>query len=268
MTSPSMRVGAGLAVVALHAVAIGVVMTAKPELLQVSEPETVQVRFIELAPQVQLAQAPPAPTPPAPVEPPKPEPSKPTPPKPEPPKPEPPKPKPEPPKPKPKPKPKPRPEPAPVRKFEPEPVAEPVSEPVAVAESAPAPTPAPSAPVAPAAPASGAPDASATRSAAPDVPVSDTPPLVGQIDYLGAPPKPVYPRHSQRLGEEGRVLIKVLVNMRGTVDSVALERTSGHGRLDEAALGAARQGRFKPYTVNGQARAAYVIIPFEFTARN
>ena len=79
---------------------------------------------------------------------------------------------------------------------------------------------------------------------------------------------PEYPRTSKRLGEEGKVLVRLLINTRGLVDKATLEKSSGFNRLDEAALEAARRGRFKPYTENGMAIAAIAIVPFDFTLRN
>ncbi len=92
--------------------------------------------------------------------------------------------------------------------------------------------------------------------------------MVGQIDYLGAPPMPTYPRTSRRLREEGSVLVRVLINARGLVESASIEKSSGSERLDEASLAAARRGRFKPYTVNGVATPAYTNIPFNFTIKD
>ena len=248
-----LRAGAGLTVLALHAAVIGALAMNSPDPLPVKPTETVEVRFVELAPVVQSVKAPPAPTPPAPVPEVKPEP---------------PKPKPEPPKPKPVPKPTPKPVPKPLPKPEPRPEPPPVSEsaistppapPVEAAPPAPAPTPQ-------AAP-SGRPDA-AERAASPSAPVSNEPRLIGQIDYAGAPPTPVYPRVSQRMREEGIVVVRVLINPRGRVDRATVQKSSGFSRLDEAAVDAARQAAFRPYTENGVAFAALADIPFNFKVKD
>lgn len=235
-----LRVGAGVAVVLLHVAVVGAILVARSE-PQVAKPvETVEVRFVEIAPLVQVAAAPPAPTPPAPKPEPKPVPPKPTP-----------KPVPKPPPPKPAPPP---PEPAPPSET-------------ALSQPAPEPAPAPAPAPATSQPPSGKPEPS-DRTAAPQAPVSNEPKLVGRIEYLGAPPMPEYPRTSKRLGEEGKVLVRLLINTRGLVDKATLEKSSGFNRLDEAALDAARRGRFKPYTENGMAIAAIAIVPFDFTLRN
>lgn len=59
-------------------------------------------------------------------------------------------------------------------------------------------------------------------------------------------PAPAYPRLSRRLREEGRVLLDVLILADGTVREARLRRSSGHPRLDGAALEAVRRWRYVP----------------------
>lgn len=102
-------------------------------------------------------------------------------------------------------------------------------------------------------------------SSAPSRPArSDQPRLIGRVDYLGQRPVPVYPRLSERRGEQGRVIVRVLISAQGSVVSVSVRHSSGYSRLDSAALDAARAARFKPYTENGIAYAAMADIPFDF----
>ncbi|WP_313952842.1 TonB family protein, partial [Accumulibacter sp.] len=54
------------------------------------------------------------------------------------------------------------------------------------------------------------------------------------VDYLRNPP-PVYPESSRRLGEEGRVLLRIRVSAQGLPTSVEIKQSSGFRRLDEAA---------------------------------
>jgi len=156
--------------------------------------------------------------------------------------------------PKPKSKPKPRPKPVPVRN--PRPV-----QPVRSApdhEANPLPT------------ASSSPSADSRAQPSPasegqQRPVdADRPRTVGQVDYLGKRPTPVYPRLSERRGEQGRVMLRVLISPQGRVADVTVQRSSGYARLDEAAVQAMRQARFRPYTENGVAYPARVDIPFDF----
>ena len=83
------------------------------------------------------------------------------------------------------------------------------------------------------------------------------------VQYL-EPIELVYPRVSKRLGETGRVLVRVFIDTGGAAKNVQVERGSGHPRLDEAALSAVQKARFKPYTENGQAVAGWAFIPLEF----
>lgn len=81
--------------------------------------------------------------------------------------------------------------------------------------------------------------------------------------YLNNPPPP-YPPMSRRLGEEGRVIVRVALDALGKVVEVGLERSSGHRRLDRAAVDAVRAWRFEPARSGGRAVAASVLVPVDF----
>ncbi|MDO9314626.1 MAG: TonB family protein [Burkholderiaceae bacterium] len=83
------------------------------------------------------------------------------------------------------------------------------------------------------------------------------------VQYLVAP-APVYPRLSRRQGETGRVLVRVYIDEAGLPRSVQLNASSGHGRLDDAALLAVQQARFKPYAENGRPTGGWALIPLTF----
>jgi protein TonB len=89
------------------------------------------------------------------------------------------------------------------------------------------------------------------------------PPRFG-VAYLNNP-APAYPTISRRLGEQGRVMLKVLVNAGGDPDSVVLDTSSGSDRLDQAAIDAVKKWRFVPAKRNGQALSAYVLVPVKFS---
>ena len=251
----------------LHAAVLAMVLSAPVVEVALGQPEALDVQFVELGPAVDpepVATAQPEPEP-EPVVEPEPEPEPEIAPEPEPevepepePEPEPvvetPEPEsitePPPPEPKPQPKPKPKPQPKPQPKPKPKPQPKPVP-------------PAPKVSVAPDAAAGGAKQASEARGE--QVPVDpDRPRSVGQVDYLGKRPSPVYPRLSQRRGEQGRVVLRVLISPLGQVANVVVRTSSGHSRLDDAAVAAMRQARFRPYTENGIAYKALVDIPFDF----
>jgi protein TonB len=82
--------------------------------------------------------------------------------------------------------------------------------------------------------------------------------------YLHNPP-PKYPAMSRRLGEQGRILLRVMVSADGAAVSVALQASSGSSRLDEAALDAVRRWRFVPAKRGVQAVSASVVVPIKFS---
>lgn len=84
------------------------------------------------------------------------------------------------------------------------------------------------------------------------------------VDYLKNPP-PLYPALSRRLGEQGRVMLRALVRADGTPAEVAIHRSSGSPRLDQAALDAVRRWRFVPARQGDTAIAAPVLVPISFT---
>jgi protein TonB len=88
-----------------------------------------------------------------------------------------------------------------------------------------------------------------------------------QADYLDNP-APAYPALSRRLGEQGRVLLRVLVNAKGRAEEVELRTPSGHARLDEAARDTVRRWRFVPARRGAEAVAAWVLIPISFRLDN
>jgi periplasmic protein TonB len=60
--------------------------------------------------------------------------------------------------------------------------------------------------------------------------------------------EPTYPATSRRLGEEGSVQLRVFVDEKGRPQDVAVDRSSGHSRLDQAAISAVKRWRFQPAT--------------------
>jgi protein TonB len=79
-------------------------------------------------------------------------------------------------------------------------------------------------------------------------------------DYLDNPAPP-YPAASRRAGEQGRVVLRVLVNARGGADEVELLTSSGYARLDAAAREAVRRWRFVAARRGGGPGAAGVQFP-------
>lgn len=77
-------------------------------------------------------------------------------------------------------------------------------------------------------------------------------------------PEPDYPSLSKRFGEEGRVILRVLVNPEGQPEQVEIRQSSGHVRLDQAALGTVRRWRFTPARRGAERLAAWVLVPLSF----
>lgn len=80
-------------------------------------------------------------------------------------------------------------------------------------------------------------------------------------------PAPPYPGLSRELGEEGRVLLRVLVSAEGKAQNIEINKSSGHERLDRAAGRAVWNWRFVPGRRDGQPQAAWVIVPINFSLR-
>lgn len=129
---------------------------------------------------------------------------------------------------------------------------------IAAAKTAEAPKAAPAASLPPAPAAASAPAKSAPAEAAPLI----QPHL--NADYLDNPP-PAYPRISRRLGEQGKVLLRAMINTDGTVAQLSVQKTSGFSRLDQAALETVKHWRFVPARRGSQIVPAWVVVPISFS---
>ncbi|MBA4254257.1 MAG: energy transducer TonB [Polaromonas sp.] len=118
----------------------------------------------------------------------------------------------------------------------PQPPAPPMASPVAVA-----PVPAPPAPPAP--------------------PRIDLP--SSQADYLNNRP-PAYPALSKRLGEQGKVVVRVLIDVDGNASQAEVRTSSGFDRLDQTALKTVLGWKYLPGKVNGEPKAMWFNVPIHF----
>ena len=133
----------------------------------------------------------------------------------------------------------------------------------------PAPTPEPAPMVVPAAPApSPAPaiEAStvATAAAAPQTPAPARIELPSSDAAYLNNPRPSYPALSRRLGEQGKVVVRVLIGVDGTAQQAEIRTSSGFERLDQAALATVRGWRYVPGKRNGTAEAMWFNVPINF----
>lgn len=171
-------------------------------------------------------------------------------------------------KPEPKPIVKPKPEPKPIKKGKPKPnvatlpkepdpppvvaADTPAPAPIEIAQPESAPLPDPSTPSPPAEP----------QAAPPPPPPLLEPPRF-DMAYLNNP-APAYPAYSRRLGEEGRVLLRVLVSAEGSARQVEIKTSSGSRRLDQAALEAVKNWRFIPAKRGDQPIEGWAVVPINF----
>lgn len=138
--------------------------------------------------------------------------------------------------------------------------------------------PAPSPPSAsPSAPSSSAPSSSAPSPVASSQPtqLADSGPrrdpgprLVTRVQYLGEPPRPAYPAFSKSRKQQGKVIVRLLISPDGLISTIRIQQSSGFDALDEAAIRAFADIRFKPYSENGVPYERQADIPIEFTLRN
>lgn len=112
--------------------------------------------------------------------------------------------------------------------------------------------------------------------AAPPMPSSPAPAAVAQVatpaqpktisgvQYLEAP-QPVYPPLARRAAEEGKVMLRVLVNQHGRAEQVEIRGSSGYDRLDESARQSVLKARFRPHLEDGIAVAVYALVSINFS---
>lgn len=106
------------------------------------------------------------------------------------------------------------------------------------------------------APVAAAPVAAPAAAAKVELPSADA-------DYLNNPKAP-YPRLSKTLGEQGRVLLRVLIGVDGSAQKAEIKTSSGFDRLDQSALATALKWRYVPGKRAGVAETMWYIVPFNF----
>ncbi len=147
----------------------------------------------------------------------------------------------------------------------------PLPTPTPVPAMAAAPSPAPAAFTVPAEPAP--PPVAVPAVVAAQVVVTAPPPLAAppapklippSAVLFTEPPAVVYPRQSRRSGEAGLVIVRAYIDTSGVPRQLQIDTSSGHARLDEAALAAVQKSRLKPHTENGQPVEGWARIPIHF----
>jgi protein TonB len=82
-------------------------------------------------------------------------------------------------------------------------------------------------------------------------------------DYLNNP-KAEYPRLSRQRNEQGRVLVSVFIGVDGTAQKAEIKVSSGHDRLDQAALATVKSWRYVPGKRAGVPEAMWFNVPIHF----
>jgi protein TonB len=97
----------------------------------------------------------------------------------------------------------------------------------------------------------------------------EPPPIAPQMTQvrLLRSTEPPYPTISQRMSEEGVVLVRATITPYGTIGDVVVQTSSGFPRLDDAAIKAVREWRFAPAMRGSQAIAGTVIVPVRFSLK-
>lgn len=105
----------------------------------------------------------------------------------------------------------------------------------------------------------------AAAPAAPATPATPAPPkTISGVAYINAP-RPSYPPLDARMGNEGTVTLRVLINEKGRAEKVEVQKSSGSLRMDDSARDAVLRALFKPYLEDGKAIPVYAIVPINFT---
>jgi protein TonB len=75
---------------------------------------------------------------------------------------------------------------------------------------------------------------------------------IGKLEVLYQPDADAYyPSFSKRSGEQGTVIVRLIIDQTGNVEDISLLQSSNFPRLDRAASEIGRRYRFKPFLVNG-----------------
>ena len=77
---------------------------------------------------------------------------------------------------------------------------------------------------------------------------------------------PVYPLLARRLGKEGKVVLKLLIDKNGTLQDIEVIEASGFG-FTEAAVAAIKKSAFSPAYSNGEKVPSKAILSVRFNLK-
>lgn len=90
---------------------------------------------------------------------------------------------------------------------------------------------------------------------------ADSPP---QVDHSYPAPQPSYPDTAQVAGEQGDVLVDVLVSASGKPRKIRVNKSSGFQDLDTAAVETVANWRFVPAIQGGDTASAWTTVKLQF----
>lgn len=146
----------------------------------------------------------------------------------------------------------PTPRPAP----EPQPIADTTPSPNAIAVSPAKADPAPPAPITATGP--------STPVAAPPAPAAPKIDLPSSNAAYLQNPAPAYPAISKRMGEQGKVVLRVFISTDGLPQKIEINQSSGFDRLDRQAQDTVLRWKFVPGKRNGVPEAMWYLVPIHF----
>lgn len=116
-----------------------------------------------------------------------------------------------------------------------------------------------------------APTAAAEAPPVKEAPAPAAPATISQprfdADYL-LNPAPTYPALARRMGEEGKVVLRVFVEPAGRPSQIEIKTSSGSQRLDQAAQDAVWRWKFVAAKRGEEAVGAWVLVPIVFNLRS
>ena len=77
-------------------------------------------------------------------------------------------------------------------------------------------------------------------------------------------PAPAYPAISKRMGEQGKVVLRVFIGTDGLPQKIEISQSSGFDRLDRQAQDTVLRWKFVPGKRNGVAEAMWNNVPFNW----
>ena len=146
--------------------------------------------------------------------------------------------------------------PAPRPAPEPLPIADTTPSPNAITVSPAKADPEPPAPITAAGP--------ATPTAAPPAPAAPKIELPSSNAAYLQNPAPAYPAISKRMGEQGKVVLRVFISTDGLPQKIEINQSSGFDRLDRQAQDTVLRWKFVPGKRNGVPEAMWYLVPINF----